>query len=843
LGKTDIHGHVNSIFRRRKRKIERTTTGTEIEMANLPNIYGSNITTGKSSLDKVLPMMARDINVMKTSIVSLAKSQLGQKSKSEAYFAKAQQRENLYESQYGKKSSSSSSSPSKIGSSSKGGGLFDPQTGFFTFLKGIFNQLLKGLAIGGGLFGLKKLLDDPEIRTRVVDTLSSIFLGILGLLKDGAKLFTEMLDKNGPAITKALTETFVAVMGAVEASIRGLTDLLTGPDSKKIYDAIGKVFTAIGDAIVKVFSTKIDIKGIELPLGLVIAGLAALPAILSGFSLAIQRATAAALGFGAGAAVGGAGGAMGGIFSMIKKGIGLAIGGAILAYLGATAYNSWKKQNPDLDEAGQAIDPKSQSGTLPGLKDPSTGEIDPNKAGVAGAEVGTAAAVAIVAAKLIKSGKGAVPSPTTSPGGYPRGPMATPTPSVEPSRIVTPSSSGGGPRSSTVMGQRNVFPMEGNTAGRRAPLPPELESKADKIMKRIKTLSSKGKKFWFSFLEYLGKRIVIQYGTFKGLALITGKITGACIALIGAPFTAGASTLLGYGLLAADIYFLYTVVEDFFKENEIDGSPTPTSTNATSQIPNQTTSPTSAGGGDFDYDKYKNLVGEKESGNKYKSDNTFGYVGRYQFGSQALETFGELKSGSFKRDGVRALYKEENWVKPGGLQAFLNDTSRQDAIMSKYTDVHLKALNQAGVITGDMDGANVSARLYAAHHGGVGGAIKLFKEGKDTADKYLKGASVQKSALSIAQAYGGNLSMGVRLAGNASAASDSPRVDGDLLARNSLSVEEQKRLVVGSGANVINSYNVVNNDSGSKDSSSSSQVSSPFDEKMFFESMVKQLFV
>lgn len=163
--------------------------------------------------------------------------------------------------------------------------------------------------------------------------------------------------------------------------------------------------------------------------------------------------------------------------------------------------------------------------------------------------------------------------------------------------------------------------------------------------------------------------------------------------------------------------------------------------------------------------------------------------------------------------------------------------------MSKYTDAHLKALNQAGVITGDMDGANVSARLYAAHHGGVGGAIKLFKEGIDTADKYLKGASVQKSALSIAQAYGGNLSMGVRLAGNASAASDSPRVDGDLLARNSLSVEEQKRLVVGSGANVINSYNVVNNDSGSKDSSSSSQVSSPFDEKMFFESMVKQLFI
>jgi hypothetical protein len=842
LGKTDIHGHVNSIFRRRKRKIERTTTGTEIEMANLPNIYGSNITTGKSSLDKVLPMMARDINVMKSSIVSLAKSQLGQKAKSDAYFAKAQQRENLYESQYGKKSPSAS--PSKIGSSSKGGGLFDPQTGFFDFLKGIFNQLLKGLAIGGGLFGLKKLLEDPEIRTRVIDTLSSIFLGILGLLKDGAKLFTKMLDKNGPAITKALTETFVAVMGAVEASIRGLTDLLTGPDSKKIYDAIGRVFTAIGDAIVKVFSTKIDIKGIELPLGLVIAGLAALPAILSGFSLAIQRATAAALGFGAGAAVGGASGAIGGIFSMIKKGIGLAIGGAILAYLGATAYNSWKKQNPDLDENGQAIDPKSQSGTLPGLKDPSTGEIDPNKAGVAGAKVGTAVGVAAIAAKLIKSGKGGVPSPsspTTSPGGYPRGSMVTPTPSVEPPRIATPSSSGGGPRSSTVMGQRNVFPMDGNTAGQRAPLPPQVESMSDKIMKRLKALSSKGK--ISSFFAYLGKRIAMQYASFKGLAIISAKITGACVALIGAPFTAGASTLLGYGLLAADIYFLYTVVDDFFKENKLDESPTPTST--ATQIPSQTTSPTSADGrGDFDFDQYKNLVGQKESGGKgYTADNKVGFLGKYQFGAKALETFGEMKAGSSKK-GDMAVYDDSNWKTAGGYKAFLSDPTRQESMMSRYTDAHIKQLTAAGVLSGDMNAADVSSILYAAHHGGVGGAINLFKHGKDTKDKYLSNSSVARSAMWMSQAMGSSLKMNVPIVPVASEASDSPRVNGDLLARSSLSLDDQKRLVIGSGINMINSNNVVNNNpESSKESTPAAQVSSPFDEKMFFESMVKQLFV
>jgi hypothetical protein len=164
--------------------------------------------------------------------------------------------------------------------------------------------------------------------------------------------------------------------------------------------------------------------------------------------------------------------------------------------------------------------------------------------------------------------------------------------------------------------------------------------------------------------------------------------------------------------------------------------------------------------------------------------------------------------------------------------------------MSKYTDANLKALNKAGVITGDMDGANVSGRLYAAHHGGVGGAVKFFKEGTDTADRYLSGASVGRSAMVIAQAYGGSLSTSVPVKPSTSIASNTPRVSGDLLARSSLSLDDQKRLAVASGTNIIGSFNT-NNEQAAKDndSGSNSQVSSPFDEKMFFESMVKQLFV
>jgi len=173
------------------------------------------------------------------------------------------------------------------------------------------------------------------------------------------------------------------------------------------------------------------------------------------------------------------------------------------------------------------------------------------------------------------------------------------------------------------------------------------------------------------------------------------------------------------------------------------------------KVPNQNTSPSPAG---FDYDKYKELVAKQESGNDYRIDNKFGFLGKYQFGAQALETFGYLKKGSSKGNN-NAVYDPNNWTGKDGIKNkddFLNNLQVQEDLMKKYTKMNMIGLDKAGVMKGvEGDGAAISSRLYAAHHGGVGGAKALFLEGKDTKDTYLSNASVGKSATNMASLYSG----------------------------------------------------------------------------------------
>jgi hypothetical protein len=67
--------------------------------------------------------------------------------------------------------------------------------------------------------------------------------------------------------------------------------------------------------------------------------------------------------------------------------------------------------------------------------------------------------------------------------------------------------------------------------------------------------------------------------------------------------------------------------------------------------------------------------------------------------------------------------------------------------------MNLKGLQKSGVITGEDSGSAVASKLYAAHHGGVGGANEFFLKNKDTTDFAFANASVGKSASLMATAY------------------------------------------------------------------------------------------
>lgn len=149
-----------------------------------------------------------------------------------------------------------------------------------------------------------------------------------------------------------------------------------------------------------------------------------------------------------------------------------------------------------------------------------------------------------------------------------------------------------------------------------------------------------------------------------------------------------------------------------------------------------------------DWDFYTNKLGQQESGNNYKADNGLGFVGRYQFGSEALETFEYLKPGMSKIYGARganaAVYHPDAWMPGWSLERFLNDTAAQDQTFMKFTKNNFNALKNKDIITPDTTIADTQAWLYAAHHGGVGGAIELSK-GNDIKDFAYADSSVGKS--------------------------------------------------------------------------------------------------
>jgi hypothetical protein len=136
----------------------------------------------------------------------------------------------------------------------------------------------------------------------------------------------------------------------------------------------------------------------------------------------------------------------------------------------------------------------------------------------------------------------------------------------------------------------------------------------------------------------------------------------------------------------------------------------------------------------IDYASYAEEVGKKESGGKYDTVNSIGYVGKYQFGAMALEDMGLVKKGIGKK-GQKALNDPENWTISGGKSAFLQNAQLQEDTMKRYTMQNFKSLNRLGIINKDTSPQQIAGYLAASHLLGPGGALAL-AQGKSGSDAY-----------------------------------------------------------------------------------------------------------
>ena len=87
-----------------------------------------------------------------------------------------------------------------------------------------------------------------------------------------------------------------------------------------------------------------------------------------------------------------------------------------------------------------------------------------------------------------------------------------------------------------------------------------------------------------------------------------------------------------------------------------------------------------------------NALGQRESNNNPKKINKFGYMGKYQFGEEAL-----VALGYYKKDGTRKNDWKGEWTGKDGIyskQDFLNNPLIQDKAVRELSDLNWKmALN------------------------------------------------------------------------------------------------------------------------------------------------------
>lgn len=223
----------------------------------------------RNSLEKVLPVMAKDIGVMKMGIMKLVAVQTGTpKSRAEQFFANQQAKESAYEAKFSK-------SPTKTGTTSGSGGArgggkglgFGPGTSVLDFIKNIANVLMKSALVGLGTFGIAKLLESDDVRNNIKSFVKTLFMSILSVIQKGANMMNEMMRENWPEIKEAIISTLVAIKNLLVTSIQNVGDLLS---DKRIWEGIYEIIKTIFEAIKKVLSTEVEIEGVKVSLGTVL---------------------------------------------------------------------------------------------------------------------------------------------------------------------------------------------------------------------------------------------------------------------------------------------------------------------------------------------------------------------------------------------------------------------------------------------------------------------------------------------------------------------------------------------------------------------------------------------
>lgn len=197
-----------------------------ISNATLEDINTNSKITAKNTL--AIPMMARDMNLVKLNIFKMVKLLGGQSNvnKTDMFFTSAKKREEEYERQFGKKPQQLKADGTK--KESGDGGFLSSILGFFkggigNIIETLISALIKGGLIAGFLVALGKYFSDPEFRKSVNEMAFKLFETIDSVLKT---IFGDDYKENlaiGAAVVSGVVVTLGAALLGLQAAIIAAT--------------------------------------------------------------------------------------------------------------------------------------------------------------------------------------------------------------------------------------------------------------------------------------------------------------------------------------------------------------------------------------------------------------------------------------------------------------------------------------------------------------------------------------------------------------------------------------------------------------------------------------------
>ena len=159
-----------------KRNIDSDKISAEPVVQRLDDLNMQFKIVSKNSMS--LPLMARDMNVMRQNIVKLVKISGGTPAtKADAFFLNAGERERAYEAQFGRKSGLNSPTSARTNT--------EKSKSFLETLMGLgISDIISGLLKGGALVaitkGIGQYINDKTFRDSVNETIDTLMKGIFG---------------------------------------------------------------------------------------------------------------------------------------------------------------------------------------------------------------------------------------------------------------------------------------------------------------------------------------------------------------------------------------------------------------------------------------------------------------------------------------------------------------------------------------------------------------------------------------------------------------------------------------------------------------------------------------